>query len=62
LNGKSWKSDSNGYPHMFDHARLKYVIADTARHRPISGTGNVDKNRKWKPEMEITFERKELAK
>jgi hypothetical protein len=44
----SWRSDSNGNPHICDHGRLRYVTADTARRRPISGTGNVDK----KPEVE----------
>ena len=47
MNGKSWRSDSNGYPHICDHGRLSNVIADTVRHRPKSGTGNVDQ----KPEV-----------
>ncbi len=38
MNGNRWRSYSNGYPHIFDHARLRYDTADMARHRPISGT------------------------
>jgi len=32
---------SNGYPHVFDHARLTYDNDDRARHRLTSGIQNV---------------------
>ncbi len=46
MNGKSWRCHSNDLSHIFGHAKLKYDTADTARHRPISITQNVDENRK----------------
>ena len=33
-------------PHICDYTRLRNGTADTARHRPTSGTQNVDQNRK----------------
>ena len=113
MNGNRWRSDSNGYPHIFDHARLRYDPADTVRHRPTpetqmsatkpeveTGSGNNferkqiakrfqrlphifdhvrlrydtgvtaphrkhmcrPRNRKWRPEVEITVERKQMVK
>ena len=52
LNGNRWRSDSNGYLHIFDHAELIYGTADTARHRKLKCR---PQNRSWKPEMEITY-------
>ena len=49
MNGKLSRRDPNGVPHISEYARLKYGYANTARHRPASGTQNVGyKNRKWK--------------
>jgi len=41
LNGNIWRSDSNGYSHFIHNARLSYLTAGIARHRPTSGTQNV---------------------
>ena len=30
-----WQSDSNGYHHICDHARLRYITADIARHQEL---------------------------
>jgi len=62
LSGNIWRSDYNGYPSIFDHARPEYNTVDTVRHRPTSVTQMSATNRKWKPEVEITFELKQLAK
>jgi len=35
-----WQRDSNGYLHIFDHARFSYDTANIARYRPTSGTQN----------------------
>ena len=66
MSGRSWRSDSNGYPHIFDHCRPRYDTADTARYHPTSETPNVGHgtgsgNRKWKPEVEIALKRNVLA-
>jgi len=49
-------------PHIFDHARPKYDTADFARHRRHRQLKCRLRNRKWKPEVEITFEWKQMAK
>jgi hypothetical protein len=36
LNGNTFLSDSNGYPHIFDHARPENYTADIVRHGPTS--------------------------
>ena len=59
LYSRRWRSDSNGYPHIFDHAQLRYYTADTAWHRQLKCR---PRNRKSKPEVEITFERKQMGK
>ncbi len=61
MSGKSWGSDSNGYPHIFDHARLRNSTADIADIGDIRNTNCRPWNRKWKPEVEIALERKVLA-
>ena len=33
FNGKNWRCDYNGYPHIFDHARLTHDTDDRARRR-----------------------------
>jgi len=58
LNGKRWRRDFNGYPHIFDHARLKYATADMARRRPTSATyigtqDDGDANRKLKSFLKV---------
>jgi len=49
--------DLKGYPHIFDHAPLRYDTIDMARRCPIiqiQGGGP-------KPESTITFEQKEIV-
>jgi len=64
MNGNRWRSNSNDYPHIFDHGRRSLNMAlptrsdigsSDAGHETGSG------NRKWKPEVEMTFERKQMA-
>jgi hypothetical protein len=47
--------------YIFDHARIRYGTADIAQHQPTPGTQNVDQKPKVETEVEIHFERKELA-
>ncbi len=32
---KSWRSDSNGYPHIFGYSGLRNGTADIAQHRKL---------------------------
>ena len=49
---------SKGYPHIFDHARLRYGTDDMARHR---STPEIQNGGHQKPEVEISFERKYIS-
>ncbi len=49
LNGKRMRRDFNGYPHISDHAQLRYGTADTTRHRKLKcRLWNRSGNWKWK--------------
>ena len=51
---KWWRRDSNGYPHIIDHARLHYVTANTCGLPRYKMAG-------IRQEVEIAFERWEIA-
>ena len=55
MNGNRFRSDSNGYPHIFEYARPEYDTADIVRQRPTSET----QMSATKPEVGITFKRKQ---
>jgi len=38
-----WRRDSNGYPHIIDHARLHYVTANIARRGPTTEIQDCDR-------------------
>ena len=69
MNNKYNNKDYNYYgegiptanPTFWRMPDLDIAHANTARHRPTFITQNVDQNRKWKPEVEITTEWKELT-
>ena len=36
MNRRRWRRDSNGNPHIFGHARLRYGTDDMTRYRPFN--------------------------